>query len=212
MNLEKFIIKALSSNKPSLYFKNNEKAGKEIFPALYKLKTVPEMEDYHYHDNTFDHVMMVIDEVSKNTDKLNVKFAALMHDIGKLETKKEILPHHYNHEKKGVKKLKALAAGKLLAQLVESAAFVIRYHMMIKNWNDLRPGTVVDMFNAIYESPLSMDDFLIIIKADNLKKKSQKNNIPYEEISSIYNDYVKEIKQKDIRDRNKESLFIADKK
>ena len=135
-----------------------------------------------------------------------------MHDIGKLETKKEILPHHYNHEKKGVEKLKAIAAGKLSAQFVESAAFVIRYHMMIKNWNDLRPGTVVDMFNAIYESPLSMDDFLIIIKADNLKKKSQKNNIPYEEISSIYNDYVKEIKQKDIRDRNKESLFIADKK
>ncbi|SDD13398.1 HD domain-containing protein [Halanaerobium congolense] len=212
MNLKDFIINALSSKKPSLYFKNNEDVGKEIFPELYKLKAVPESEDYHYHDNTFDHVMMVVDEVAKKTNKLNIRYAALMHDIGKVETKEEILPHHYEHEKKGVDKLYKIASDKLSDQSIDSAAVVIRYHMMIKNWNELRPGTIVDMFNAIYDSPLSMEEFLIIIRADNLKKKNQEKNIPHEEISRIYNDYVKEIKQKNIEDRNKQSLFIANKK
>jgi len=73
MNLKDFIINALSSKKPSLYFKNNEDVGKEIFPELYKLKAVPESEDYHYHDNTFDHVMMVVDEVAKKTNQLNIR-------------------------------------------------------------------------------------------------------------------------------------------
>jgi len=135
-----------------------------------------------------------------------------MPDIGKVETKKEILPHHYEHEKKGVDKLYKIASDKLSDQSIDSAAVVIRYHMMIKNWNELRPGTIVDMFNAIYDSPLSMEEFLIIIRADNLKKKNQEKNIPHEEISRIYNDYVKEIKQKNIEDRNKQSLFIANKK
>lgn len=212
MNLKDFIITALSYKKPSLYFENNKEIGKDIFPDLYELKNVPELKKYHHHDNTFDHVMMVIDEVSKNTDKLNVKFAALMHDIGKVVTDKDILPHHYEHEKRGIDKLCEIAEGKLPDSFIDSAEVVIRYHMMFKKWNELRPGTIVDMFNAIYDSPLSMENFLIIIRADNFKKKNKKNSIPYDEINEIFNKYIEEIKKNKINDRNKQSLFIANKK
>ncbi|PTV94469.1 HD domain-containing protein [Halanaerobium saccharolyticum] len=210
MNLEDFIIKALSSKKPSLYFKNNKKTGKEIFPALYKLKSVPEMKKYHFHDNTFDHLMMIIDYVAAETDEINVLFAALMHDIGKLETEEDILPHHYAHEKVGLEKLCEIAEGKLPPEYIDSAKVVIRYHMMIKNWNQLRPGTIVDMFNAIYYSPLLIEDFLIIIKADNMNKKNKESDIPYDEIAKLYENYVEEFDK--LKDRNAQSLFIAGEK
>jgi tRNA nucleotidyltransferase (CCA-adding enzyme) len=212
MNLKDFTINVLSTKKPSIYFKKNEKIGRVIFPDIYILKNIPEIKEYHHYDNTFDHVMMVVDEVSKNTDKLNVKFAALMHDIGKVITEEDILPHHYEHEKRGIDKLYEIVEGKLPDNFIDSAAVVIRYHMMVKKWNELRPGTIVDMFNSIYDSPLSMEDFLIIIRADNFKIKNQKNNIPYDEIIEIFIKYVEEIRGNKIDDRNKQSLFINSKK
>jgi hypothetical protein len=82
--------------------------------------------------------------------------------------------------------------------------------MMIKNWNQLRPGTIVDMFNAIYYSPLLIEDFLIIIKADNMNKKNKESDIPYDEIAKLYENYVEEFDK--LKDRNAQSLFIAGEK
>ena len=46
--------------------------------------------------------MIVLDSVSKNTPDVSVRFAALVHDLGKAKTPKEILPQHIGRDEAGV--------------------------------------------------------------------------------------------------------------
>ena len=46
--------------------------------------------------------MIVVDNSAKLTDNLEIRYASLVHDLGKGLTPKEILPHHYGHDERGV--------------------------------------------------------------------------------------------------------------
>ena len=93
--------KALSSKKPSIFFNILRKADvldvhfKEISNLIGVLQPV----EYHPEGDAYEHTMLVLDRVSKVTDNIEVKFCALVHDLGKALTPKEEYPHHYNHEK-----------------------------------------------------------------------------------------------------------------
>ena len=47
--------------------------------------------------------MNVVDNSSKLTDKLEIRYSCLVHDLGKGKTPEDILPHHYGHEERGEK-------------------------------------------------------------------------------------------------------------
>lgn len=82
-------LKILASPKPSVGLALLFKSGimEIIFPEVHKLEGIDQRKDFH-HKDVFYHTLQVVDNISKNTDNLWLRFAALMHDIAKPPTKK----------------------------------------------------------------------------------------------------------------------------
>lgn len=102
--------KALKADIPSTFFN----ILKELdlldvhFKELANLIGVIQPIQYHPEGDVYTHSLIVLDNVAKMTNDEKVRFAGLVHDLGKGLTPKEILPHHYGHDKNGIKPAKDL--------------------------------------------------------------------------------------------------------
>jgi tRNA nucleotidyltransferase (CCA-adding enzyme) len=94
------LYKALQSDQPSLFFTSLREVGalEILFPEVDRLFGVPQIAKWHPEVDTGVHVMMVIDQSARLTDDVEVRFAALCHDLGKGVTPADILPSHKGHE------------------------------------------------------------------------------------------------------------------
>ena len=160
--------KALASDNPSIYFRVLEETGllSVIFPWLANLVGKTQSSEYHSEGNAFEHTMFVLDNVAKRTPRIEVRFAALVHDIGKSVTHEDTLPHHYEHKKIGLKVLKEINDVMTLPSLwYKCAEFAIKEHMRPFKIND--PSKVVDLLVRLNKHPIRYDGFAAIISADN---------------------------------------------
>ena len=168
---ERIIIeteKALAAPRPSLFFRALDDAGllKLIFPWIYNLKGKVQPADVHPEGDAFEHAMAVLDYVSERTEKVAVRFAALVHDIGKGETPQEMLPHHSGHEARGIEILKEMdSALGLRAGWRNCASFAIKMHTLRENV--ITADAIVRLFTALRKNPIGCDGFSLIVAADN---------------------------------------------
>lgn len=102
--------KALMSSKPSIFFN----ILKELnildvhFKEINDLIGITQPEKYHPEGDVYTHSMIVLDQSALMTNDIKTRFAAALHDLGKGKTPKEILPHHYGHDKNGITSVKDL--------------------------------------------------------------------------------------------------------
>ena len=102
--------KALESKRPSIFFDVLKKA--EIldvhFKEIYDLIGSEQPAEYHPEGDGYNHTMIAVDNSAMLTDDVEIRFAVLVHDLGKGKTPKELYPHHYGHAESGVEPVRNL--------------------------------------------------------------------------------------------------------
>jgi tRNA nucleotidyltransferase (CCA-adding enzyme) len=98
------IAKGLMEEKPSRMFQVLRQCGalEVLLPEVNRLWGVPQPTLHHPEIDTGVHLMMVLDMAAQLRAPLAVRFACLMHDLGKGTTPADILPRHINHEGRSV--------------------------------------------------------------------------------------------------------------
>jgi tRNA nucleotidyltransferase (CCA-adding enzyme) len=104
------LSRGLMQAKPSRMFEVLRECGalERLLPEVNRLWGVPQRADHHPEIDTGVHLMMVLDMAARLDAPLPVRFACLMHDLGKGTTPADILPRHIGHELRSAKLSKAV--------------------------------------------------------------------------------------------------------
>lgn len=160
--------RALMAPKPSLFFRCLNRADllAVTFPEFSALIGKTQPEAFHPEGDAFEHTMLVVDKVAAQTDSLLARFAGLVHDLGKGTTPKEMEPHHYGHEERGLVVLAEWNKRMTLPRdWMQAGAFVIAEHMRAPLLR--KEVKIVDLLLKIDRSNLSWPEFRAVILADH---------------------------------------------
>lgn len=173
--------KALAEDTPSKYFEILHKVGAlaRLFPELEALFGVPQPAHHHPEVDTGIHCLMVVDAAAKLTKDTRIRFAALVHDLGKGETPAELLPRHIGHEERGVALLHGMCERLRIPNAWrELAERVVRWHGLAHRALELRPATIVDLFDRLdaWRRPELLEGFLVACEADARGRKGHERD------------------------------------
>ncbi len=139
------LAKGLMEAQPSRMIRVLHECGAlaRLIPELDRLFGVPQRADYHPEVDTGVHVMMALDQAAQSGYALPVRFAVLLHDLGKGLTPATDLPRHPGHEARSVDLVREVCERlKTPADCRDLALMVARYHGDIRRGPDLRASTV----------------------------------------------------------------------
>jgi tRNA nucleotidyltransferase (CCA-adding enzyme) len=166
------LAKGLMEKKPARMFEVLRSCGalNRIIPELDKLWGVPQPPQHHPEVDTGVHVMLVLDYAAQKDFSLSVRFAALMHDLGKGTTPKEILPRHIGHEERGAHLVKDVCKRlRVPNDCKELAVMVAKFHGKLYQSLEMRPSTLLEFLIQLdaIRQPERFNDFLQACEADS---------------------------------------------
>ncbi len=179
--------KALESNKPSYFFQTLRKADllKPHFIEIENLigKTQPEI--YHPEGDSYNHTMLAVDYSCKKTNRLEVRYSVLLHDLGKGETPKEMLPHHYGHDKAGIQLVQKLSKRLGVPTLWEKCAVLsCKEHMRAGIFERMKPKKQVELLELLSKSGLGLDGMSVVVEADKCSSGEKEKVVNFEYIGN----------------------------
>lgn len=193
-------LKILKSPKPSIGLKllQHSKVMEIVFPEISQMIGVEQREEYH-HKDVFYHTLEVVDNISKKTDDVWLRFAALVHDIAKPKTKKFVEGTgwtFHGHEELGARMMKSIFRRmKLPMSQLDYMEKLVRLH--------LRPIALVSddvtdsaIRRLIVTADEDLEDLITLCRADITSKNPDK-------VDRYLNNYeivikkVLEVKEKD---------------
>lgn len=185
--------RALMESSPSQFIMTLKDCGalEVLFPEVNKLFGVEQRKDYHPEIDTGIHTMMVLEQAAKLKASAEVRFSALVHDLGKADTPQEVLPRHIGHEEKSVKRVNQLCARlKCPKSYHDLAVLVARYHTQCHQAFSLKAGTILKLLESVdaFRRPERLVQFLQACKADSLGRKGAEDN-NYEQFNYLMEAY-----------------------
>ena len=174
------LAKGLMEQKPSHMFEVLRSCGalQKIMPELNKLWGVPQPPQHHPEIDTGVHVMMVIDYAAKQHFNLPIRFAALVHDLGKGTTPADILPRHIGHEVRSVDLLKEVCKRlRVPNDCKELAVIVAKFHGKLHQVCKMRPNTLLEFLMDLdaIRQPKRFEDFLKACECDSRGRAGLEN-------------------------------------
>lgn len=166
------LARALGEAQPSAFFQVLRECGAlaRLFPEIAQLYGVPQPPQYHPEVDTGVHVMLVLERAAELSPDPEVRFAALLHDLGKGTTPRAEWPRHIGHEQRGVKLIEALCR-RLRApnDFRELALLTGRHHGLCHRAEELRPATMLDLLQSLdaFRRPERFEKFLLACEADH---------------------------------------------
>jgi tRNA nucleotidyltransferase (CCA-adding enzyme) len=163
--------KALGEPCPDVFISVLRECGalKVVYPEIDALFGVPQPAKWHPEIDTGVHQLMALREAVKAGGGVPVRFAVLMHDLGKGATPADKLPSHPGHEDAGVALVEQLCARlRVPNHLRELAVMTARYHTHVHRAYELRADTVLKTLEGCdaLRRPERFADFLLACEAD----------------------------------------------
>ena len=190
----KEIEKALQTDGFDIFIAMMKECGalKEVLPEVDKLFSIPEKEEFHPEKNTGEHTLLALKEAKEYSPF--VKFAVLLHDIGKILTPQIILPSHYGHDAKGVLLIKDICARLKVPKKYEMMAVLAsEYHMVARKVGEM---PLMDLYCFVskvsrgFKRKESLENLFLVCKADiygrgKVLEQKEFDNLSVAEVRSL---------------------------
>ena len=163
--------RALGEATPAVYFEVLRRCGAlaAVLPELDALWGVPQPERWHPEIDTGIHALLSVAAAAALSEDTAVRFAALVHDLGKAATPPALWPSHPGHEEASVARVNALCARlRVPGGHRELAVLVARHHGLVHRAAELRPSTMLELVESAdgLRRPARFAQFLLACTAD----------------------------------------------
>jgi len=204
--------KSLEERHPEQFIMTLRSCGalKKILPELDALFGVPGSKNYHPEVDTGIHTIWVLKAAAQMSKNPVIRFAALVHDLGKALTPKEEWPKHHGHEERGVPLIEDLCHRLRIPNEYRHLALLAgRYHLLIHRLFELRANTIVQILNKTdaFRKVERFDNLLTVCEADS---KGRGMEIDYQQAAMWH--YIRlecaKVNAKDIIDQKYEGEEI----
>ena len=167
----KEISRALMEPRPDVFIQVLRDCGAlaELLPEVDALFGVPQTALHHPEVDTGVHVLMVLQQCATHTQPLTVRWASLLHDLGKGSTPAADWPRHIAHEVRGLKQVRAVNARyKAPKDCQELALLVCEYHTHGHRALELKASTLLELLQTFdaYRRPQRFAEFVAACEMD----------------------------------------------
>jgi tRNA nucleotidyltransferase (CCA-adding enzyme) len=170
------MYKALQMPAPWKFFEvlREAEALPVIFPEIAALFGVPQPEKWHPEIDSGVHTMMAVEQACRLSTDPIVRFAALVHDLGKGTTPPDEWPRHVAHEQRSVPLIEKLCARLRIPNAFRDVAVLVgRHHLVMHKADEVRPSTLLDLLEHLdaFRRPDRVEQFILACEADARGRK-----------------------------------------
>jgi len=174
------LAKGLMERKPSRMFEMLRRCDglTKILPEVERLFGVPQPPLHHPEIDVGVHIMLVIDYAASRNFPLPVRFAALVHDLGKGTTHVKVLPRHIGHEERSVKLVRELCQRLRVPNDSRDLALIVaKLHGKVHRAEEMRPDTLLRLLHDAdaLRQPQRFEAFLQACESDSCGRLGYEN-------------------------------------
>ena len=210
------LSRALDEHDPSVFYTSLRECDvlQRLFPEIDALFGVPQTARYHPEIDTGVHVMMALQASAALDHDNEIRFAVLMHDLGKAFTPADVLPSHHGHEARGKEPVTAFCKRwKVPKAHADLAQITTELHLLAHRCAELRADTLLKFFTRA-DSIRKPERFLKMLEACRADVRgrtgSEDNPYPQADYLAGLNDKLVNMDISEIRERGLQGKAMGD--